>query len=109
MTNPEDLEQPVHAAPLYKRVLQGAGLALILVVIFLLLGKNPNPEAGPKWMIMPLIMVPVSGGIGGLFYYMMDHLRYQGGWKKILANVSSVLVYLFLLLIGLIAGLSGAN
>ena len=109
MTNPEEPQQPLHTAPLYKRILQGAGLALILVGIFLLLGKNPDPAAGRKWMILPLIIVPICGAIGGLFYYMMDPLRYQGGWKKTLANVSSVLVYIFLILFGLIVGLSGAK
>jgi hypothetical protein len=108
MTRTNNLtSQPIHSSSLAKRMLFGAGIALILIAIFLLLVNNPKPEWGELWMIRPLTIVPLAGAMGGLFYYSMDHLRYQGGWKMILAYILSLIVYLFVLWIGTILGLSG--
>jgi hypothetical protein len=99
--------QPVHPASLGKRMLQGAGIALILIVIFLLQVREPNPAWGKLWMIKPLIIVPLAGAAGGVFYYFMDHLRYQGGWKKAVAIILSLIGYIFVLWIGTVLGLDG--
>jgi hypothetical protein len=108
MTQTHNLKtQPVHPVSLSKIMLLGAGIALMLIAIFLSGAGEPNPEWGKFWMIRPLIVVPAAGAAGGLFYYLMDHLRYQGGWKKVLGTVLSVLVYLFGLWIGTILGLAG--
>ncbi|GAB3902252.1 hypothetical protein GCM10028803_28490 [Larkinella knui] len=88
-------------------MLQGAGIAFLLIVVFLLGVKNPNPAWGKFWMIKPLLVVPIAGAAGGVFYYLMDHLRYQGGWKKIAALVLGLLGYLFVLWIGTVLGLNG--
>jgi hypothetical protein len=99
--------QPVHSAPPGKRMLQGAGIALVLITIFLLGAGEPNPGWGKLWMIRPLIIVPLAGAGGGIFYYLMDHLRYQGGWRKITANMLSLIVYIIGLWLGTVLGLDG--
>jgi len=99
--------RPIHPASLGKRMLQGAGIALILISLFLLSGGEPKPEWGKLWMVKPLIMVPVAGALGGIFYYLMDYLRYQGGWKKILAIILSLIGYIFVLWLGTVLGLNG--
>lgn len=58
-------------------------------------------------MIKPLIIVPLAGAIGGIFYYVMDHLRYNGGWKLILANILSLIAYSIGLWLGIVLGLDG--
>jgi hypothetical protein len=45
--------------------------------------------------------------MGGLFYYIMGPLRYQGGWKKIIAVTISLIVYFIGLWMGTILGLDG--
>jgi hypothetical protein len=99
--------QPIHPAPLGKRMLLGAGIALLLIVIFLSQVGQPNPEWPKFWMVRPLVIVPLAGAMGGAFHYFMDHLRQQGGWKRILANVLTVIVCLFILWLGTIFGLDG--
>lgn len=108
MTQRNDLPtQPIHPAPLGKRMLQGAGIALILITIFLLSVDEPNPNWPKLWMLKPLILVPLAGAMGGVFYYYMDFLRYHGGWKKVLAILISLIGYLIVLWIGTVLGLDG--
>lgn len=79
--------QPIHPASLTKRMLQSAGIALILISVFLLSGGEGNPAWPKLWMVRPLIIVPLAGAFGGFFIYKMEHLRSQGGWKTALAYI----------------------
>jgi hypothetical protein len=88
-------------------MLQGAGFALILITIFLFSVDEPNPAWPKLWMLKPLIIVPIAGAMGGVFYYYMDFLRYQGGWKKALAILLSLVGYIIVLWIGTVLGLNG--
>lgn len=103
--------QPVHRAPLGKRMLQRAAIALVLIFIFLFPGGwftlHAKPEWSKLWMIKPFITVPIAGAMGGLFYYFMDHLRYQSGWKNILAIFISLIGYIVALWLGTVLGLKG--
>lgn len=98
---------PIHSAPLAKRMLQGAGIALILIVIFLLGAGEPHSDWPKLWMLKPLVIVPLAGALGGILYYIMDGLRHQGGWKRLLAMLISVVGYLIVLWLGTVLGLNG--
>jgi len=99
--------QPINRASLVKRMLLGAGIALILIIIFLLGAGDPKPEWGKFWMIRPLIIVPAAGALGGAFYYFMNHFRSRGGWSKVLTYSISLLGYLIALWMGTVLGLDG--
>ena len=97
----------VYSGSLGKRMLIGGGFALVLISLFLLKAGEPDPEWSPFWRIQPLLIVPFAGAMGGLFYHLMDHLRYHGGWRKALGYVLSVIVYVFGLWMGTVLGLAG--
>lgn len=99
--------QPIHSASLGKCMLLGAGNALILIILFLLSAGNANPNWSKLWMIKPLIIVPLAGASGGAFYYFMDGLSSPGGWRKVLANIMSLIAYLIVLWLGSVLGLKG--
>lgn len=99
--------QPIHRASLGKRMLLGAGIALTLIIAFLVSAGAPDPAWPRLWMIKPLIIVPLAGAMGGLLYYFMDHLRYQGGWRKALAYILSLMGYIIGLWLGIVLGLDG--
>jgi len=99
--------EPSHSASAAKRMLQGAGAALVLIAVFIFPIQNPNPEWGKWWMVKPLMMVPLAGAMGGLFNYYLDHLRVQGGWKKAVAFVIGVAGYLVAVWLGTVLGLNG--
>lgn len=105
MTLQNDLLQLLRSRTLITRALQGAGLGLLFITIFILGALAANVNAG-TWMFLPMAVVTVAGAFGGIFYCLMDLLRKEGGWKKLLANVTSVLVYFVILYFSLILGLS---
>lgn len=90
-----------------KRMMIGAAVALILISALLITVKNADPAWGRLWFLRPLIVVPLAGAMGGLFYHLMEGLRKRGGWNTIIANIISVLVYVFILWVGTILGLDG--
>ena len=98
---------PIHSAPLGTRMFQGGIIALVLIIIFLVGVDETNPEWPKYWMVRPLIIVPLAGAMGGVFYYFMDHLRYEGGWKRTLGILLSLVGYLIALWMGTILGLDG--
>ena len=90
-----------------KPVLIGAAIGLILISLFLLGAGEPNPAWGKFWMIKPLVMVPLAGAVGGVFYYFMDHLRYTGKLNRTVAVLLSIAVYIIGLWMGTVLGLDG--
>lgn len=90
-----------------KRMVVGAVIALVLISALLITVKNADPAWGKLWFLRPLIVVPLAGAMGGLFYHLMEGLRKRGGWATIIANIISVLIYVFILWIGTVLGLDG--
>ncbi len=109
MTQENNITQPISGkSPLAKRMLIGAGIALTLIIIFLSGAGEPNPEWPKFWMLRPLIVVPFAGAMGGLCYHLIDYfLGKKGGWKKVVAIILSVIVYIFGLWMGTVLGLVG--
>jgi len=95
------------AAPMPKRALIGAGVALLLMALFLLNVDEPNPAWPKLWFIRPLIIVQVAGAFGGAFYHIMDTNMPRKGWARILAIVISLIGYIIALWLGSVLGLDG--
>lgn len=108
MTQSNEVQnRPVHPASAAKRMGQGAGIGLVLILFFVLGAGEPDPDWPKLWMIKPLLVVPAAGALGGLFYYNMDHLRCQGGWRKALAYLLSFTVFVIVLWLGVVLGSNG--
>ncbi|GGH06829.1 potassium transporter KefB [Mucilaginibacter phyllosphaerae] len=101
------LTQPVNNQAVIKHFLIGAGIALLVILFFLLGVQHPKPEWGSLWMIKPLIITPLAGGMGGLFFYFMGRVRSLGGWKTALGYIVSLSGYAIALFMGIVLGLNG--
>lgn len=99
--------RPVNGGLLIRQMVIGALIALILIGVFLYQVNDPKPEWGKFWMVRPLIIVPLAGAVGGAFYYMMNSKIYSHSWKKALAVILSVVVYIIGLWLGSVLGLDG--
>ena len=108
MTWQSELQQILHSKALTKRAWQGAGIAFVLMIIFLLIA-NSRDLVFETWELLPLLAVTVGGAAGGIFYCLMDPLRNQGGGQRVLANVLSVLVYFLSLYCCLILALNAVG
>ncbi len=96
--------QPIKLA---LRMIVGGGIAFILIGFFLSGVGEPNPEWPKYWMIRPLIIVPLSGAMGGCFYHFMVLQFVRESWVKLVAILVSMIVYIVGLWLGSILGLVG--
>ena len=106
-TENKTAEPVLPAASLGKRMMLGAGIALILISIFLYSSGEPNPGWSKIWMLKPLLIVPVAGAMGGAFSFYLDHMRFQSGWMKAFLFIASVMGYIITLWLGTVLGLDG--
>jgi hypothetical protein len=68
---------------------------------------NPKPEWGKLWQIRPLIITPLAGAMGGLFFYFMNYMSSRGSINKVLAVILSFVVFTIGLWLGVVLGLDG--
>ena len=110
-----ELQHSLHNNSLSKRALQGAGIAAVLVSVFLsiifpisgvLNGKNFWQSI---WQFFPLVTATVGGALGGIIYYLVVKKWYSDRWKKILAAIVCLLMYVLLVWLSLIAGFSATG
>lgn len=97
----------IDSGALSKRMLLGGTIALVLISLLLFTVKNPDPAWPKYWKVRPLVIVPIAGAMGGLFYYLMGRYRNMGGWIKVIAFIVSIIGFVFALWIGTILGLDG--
>ncbi|SOC80991.1 hypothetical protein SAMN06296241_2561 [Salinimicrobium sediminis] len=93
-------------ATLAKRMLIGAGIALVFIAIFLF-GATPKPEWSPYWILRPFIIVPLAGAFGGAFYHFMGIPRSRGGLVKALSILFSFIGYVVIVWLGTVLGFDG--
>lgn len=103
MTNQHRFLHGVNAGMFFRRALQGAALAVVLLIAFLTAAGAIDKGT---WVFTPAATVAVGGACGGGFYYVMNHLRRHTGCNRALVNVFCLAVYAVGLWLSLIFGLS---
>lgn len=97
----ESDKKNIHPKSLGQRTLQGCTIAIILIVFILsFTGEQNSPNN--TWILLPLVIVPASGALGGIMFYLTDRFRNQSGWKKTATNVFNLLFYIFVLIVAYI-------
>lgn len=71
--------------------------APFLLLSFIILSKE---EVLESWMLVPLILIPLSGAVGGVFFYLMGFVWFPFGKQKLIAIISSTLMYFVAIWIG---------
>ncbi|MCH7402839.1 hypothetical protein ACFOUP_17065 [Belliella kenyensis] len=62
----------------------------ILYLCFIILTKEETFE---MWMLYPLIIIPIGGGLGAIFFYNMTFIWFREGVKRMFAFLLSAIVY----------------
>ena len=107
MTQKDNLtKQSNQPVSLVKPVLIGAGIGLALISLFVFGVDEPRAEWGKLWMIRPLIITPLAGAMGGVFWYFMD-LMSTRGMNKAVAVILSLVAFVIALWLGIVLGLDG--
>jgi hypothetical protein len=106
-TKNANIVQSFFPPTMLKPMLVGGLIGFGLILLFLLSAGEGNPAWPKYWQVKPLLVVPIAGAMGGIFYHYMNNVRSRGGWQRIAADFLSLLVLLFCLWIGSVLGLNG--
>jgi len=85
-------EAPIHEASIGARILQGIGVSLALT---LLRALALHGLRGLHVLDIAILFgaVAIAGAVGGACYYWTDWWRVRKGWRRTVANVSTILVF----------------
>lgn len=86
-----------------RSALIGGILALIFLAVDLFLLREPG--AGKLRMIPASLAVVPAGTVGGILYAYFNRINFKNTRTAILINFFSVLLYIFLVLIGFVVGM----
>lgn len=89
------------------RMLTGTVIALAVILVFVLGVDQPDPAWHSTWWVRPLVITPLAGAAGGLFFHFMFGLGKQGSWKKIVVTLVGLTGYAIALWLGIVLGLAG--
>jgi hypothetical protein len=82
---------------LKRRVTRGAVIALTIIIIILLV-MGISSRASKTWMILPLILVPAAGAVGGYVFHMFDEMQQRQRISERLALILAVMIYSILIM-----------
>jgi hypothetical protein len=85
----------------------GGALALIMISMFVFSVKEPRPEWGSLWMIQPLIVSPLVGAMGGLFFFLVNYYGAKKGFNKYLTISLGLIGFIISLWMSIVLGLHG--
>ncbi len=106
ITHRKDVQRSDKAA-ISKSLAWGAGIALLLISLFLAGVRNPSPNWPSWWIVRPVIVVTVAGATGGFLFFLTGAWRRAGGRKAIVGYTAGVLLYTLALWLGSVLGLDG--
>jgi hypothetical protein len=90
-----------------KPMIAGFAVAFILISMMVFSVNTPRPEWGSLWRVQPLIITPLAGASGGLFFYLMNFYGARWGLNKILTVILGLLGFIISLWMGTVLGLHG--
>lgn len=89
MNNSNDFLQGTSIKSLGLPALLGASAPFSLL-LFIIITKEEMMEL---WMLVPLILIPNGGAVGGIFFYLMGFIWFPKGNQKLIAIIFSTILY----------------
>jgi hypothetical protein len=89
------------------RMLIGVVIALAFILVFVLGVDEPNPSWHTTWWVRPVVIAPLAGAAGGLFFHFMYELGKKSTWKKIVFTAIGIIGYIVASWMGAVLGMAG--
>lgn len=106
MRQDQNLDRNLFGRPLLYKAMLGAGMALILILAFIT-GAETKAEWPEYWRIRPVIITPLFGAFGGMFYHFTSQLLPQMRIPKPIAYTLGLIGFVIALWLGFVLGLDG--
>ena len=90
-----------------KPIIIGYVFAFILIAVMVFTVNTPRPEWGKYWMVQPLIVTPLMGAMGGLFFSLVNFFGSKRGLNKIVTVPVGLVGSIIALWLGIVLGLHG--
>ncbi len=107
MIEKSNLARPQKRFSPLKSILIGAVIGLIIISLFVFEVDKPKQEWGKLWRVRPLIVEPVAGALGGLFFHFMNYMGSKQAVNRTMAVVLGIVVFIMVLWLGIVFGLHG--
>lgn len=104
---PSRLRPDLRTANLTRGFIPGAAIGLALISFFLVGAGSADPSWPRLWMVRPLILVPLAGGLAGACFAALAPYRRGGSGWRILAWPVSILGFVVAIWLGTVLGLDG--
>jgi hypothetical protein len=76
-----------------KGLLLSSALGASIPMAWLLIIILTKEDLFESWMYYPLILIPLGGALGGIFFYLMGFHFFPSGKKKLIALIFSSFCY----------------
>lgn len=91
-----------------KRMLWGSLIAtLTLTFMFLTMGKSNSHDF--RWIVLPYILVPISGAVSGWFFHVLEPFRTRNGVIGFASKSFGVIVFCLLFIVAFVVGMNGPD
>lgn len=78
---------------LTKNLIQASFIGAVIPLIYILFIIATKEDVFEKWMLIPLLLIPLGGGLGGTFFYLIGFKWIPEGRKRLLAIIFGTLIY----------------
>jgi len=100
---------------LVRPALQGAGIAFLIIIVFLSVifslghGLSGKTFRAALWEFFPLITATAGGAAGGIVYFLVARAWTPAGWVRVAATIAGLLLYALLVWISLVGGFAATG
>lgn len=81
-------------------IIRGLIVAVGFLIVALALLDSPQIE-NRSWLLLPSVLVPLAGGLGGMLFYYTRKVRQPESAISLFATIMSIIGYLLLIFVAL--------
>lgn len=106
------LTNPITTTPINKKKLTiclilGYLIGLGIISSFVFTVNTPDPAWGQNWWMRPLVITPLATACGSLAFFLVDFVKPQNIFGKIICYLLSSFAFVISLWLGIVLGLDG--
>ncbi|MBK9291098.1 MAG: potassium transporter KefB [Bacteroidetes bacterium] len=107
MTTFKQRIQTLQPKSIFRHLVAGWAIGMVVVSFFILTADSPHPEWGAFWMVRPLILTPLISATGMLAFFLRSLAEPKSKIGNTLLFFSGLMLYPIALRVGIVLGFDG--